>query len=517
MQAVVKFARHLIILAILASAGVSGQAFANYANAVNFYRANRLYEAAGLFFQAKELARTVSEKRAAEWYLADSLQRLGFMYSASKYYTLIVRRGPRANNPYFRKALEALGQINSSVNLGQSQVVELFKAKVDPSAIPGPARGFYFYYLGVEQYTAGKYRAARSYFERVPPGSTYSPGAEFHLGVIANLSGRHSEAISMFRKVRDRISRDPTKSLLWEQATMNLARVYYETRRFDDSISFYAQIPRNSDNWLDALWEASWAYFMTQKHNNTLGLIHTLHSPFFENRFYPESYILQSITFLRLCRYEEAKGSLKDFQKRYKDVLTAVRSMIGAYNKDNAGFFRLIYDYRTGSLRRFEKGAEVLDRVSRSDAYKEASETIRFATIEQNQLQFRAKAWGSSGLLADLRDFLNAKKRAASEDAGARLYKLAKTQYEYLRDLDNQSGLVLSEILLENINKLRRQINIEAAPSKKQFIGGLQELDPSQDQEYWPFIPAEYWEDELGYYVYNLESRCDKGDRGSGK
>ena len=88
----------------------SGQAEAGYAEALNYYRANRLYEAASMFFQAKELAQTNNEKRAAEWYLAESLQRIGFLYSASKYYTLIVRRGYKANNPYFRRALEALGR-----------------------------------------------------------------------------------------------------------------------------------------------------------------------------------------------------------------------------------------------------------------------------------------------------------------------------------------------------------------------------------------------------------------------
>jgi hypothetical protein len=497
----------MVILLVIGSTRAS-DALANYAEALNYYRANRLYEAAALFFQAKELAQTNGEKRAAEWYLAESLQRIGFLYSASKYYTLIVRRGYKANNPYFRRALEALGQINNSVNLGQSQIVELFKTKVDQSAIPGAARGFYFYYLGVEQYSQGRYKAARSYFDKVPPGSAYSAGAEFHLGVIANLAGRHSEAINYFKRVRDRVANDDNRQVLWEMATLNLARVNYEIRRFPEALGYYSEIPRDSDSWLDSLWEGSWAFFMMQKQNNALGVIHTLHSPFFDMRFYPESYILQSITFLRLCRFEEAKNSLKNFQKRYKDVLAASRSMIQTYRSDSAGFFRLIYDYRTGNLSRFQRSAEILDKVSRSDSYKEASDTIRYATVELNQLQVRGRAWSSSGLMAELREFLNLKKRAAAEDAGQRLYSMAEGYYDYLRDLDNQSGLVLSEILLENINKLRKQINVDAARSKKQFIGGLQELNINDELEYWPFVPNEYWEDELGYYVYNLGSKC---------
>jgi hypothetical protein len=42
----------------------------------------------------------------------------------------------------------------------------------------------------------------------------------------------------------------------------------------------------------------------------------------------------------------------------------------------------------------------------------------------------------------------------------------------------------------------------------------LQELNINDELEYWPFEPSEYWEDELGYYVYNLPSRCDSKEKG---
>jgi hypothetical protein len=32
----------------------------------------------------------------------------------------------------------------------------------------------------------------------------------------------------------------------------------------------------------------------------------------------------------------------------------------------------------------------------------------------------------------------------------------------------------------------------------------------NQTLEYWPF-EGEYWEDELGFYVYNLDSLCRAG------
>ena len=52
--------------------------------------------------------------------------------------------------------------------------------------------------------------------------------------------------------------------------------------------------------------------------------------------------------------------------------------------------------------------------------------------------------------------------------------------------------------------------------SDANFIGGLQELKVGQDLEYWPF-QGEYWEDELGGYVYNVNSKCGSVSTGSKK
>ncbi len=487
-------------------------AHANYAAATQNYQARRYSVAAGLYFQSYSYSKTREEKRASEWFLAQSLQQLGLFYSASKYYSVIVRRGYNDGNPYFRKALEALGNINRTLNLGQSHIVQLFKTKVDPAAIPQAARGFYFYYLGSEQFSRKSYEKAEDFFQRVPAGSPYYVGAQFHLGVIANLSGQHSRAVSLFERVRAGVSPRGKTQGMWEMANLNLARIHYETRKFPMSLQYYREIPRDSDKWLTALWEASWAFFMMQDHNNALGVIHTIHSPFFENRFYPESYILQSITHLRLCRFEQVKSSLKGFKERYQAVFKDVQAMMEQNRGKPKEFFRLVYDYRVGTLRSYQAAFPILDEVSRSDAYKEASDTIRFSTAEANELSRYAGAWKSSGLLDELQNFLSSKKSVAASDAGRRLFDEARTHYETLKDLSDQSGLIQAEMLLGKVDQLRSQLNVGTANKKTiEFIGGLQPLNLADDLEYWPFQPSEYWEDELGYYKYNIESKCSAG------
>jgi tetratricopeptide (TPR) repeat protein len=392
--------------------------------------------------------------------------------------------------------------------------VQLFKTEIRLSDVPGPARGFYFYYKGVEAFGDRSLETAEKYFSMVPAGSPYQLGAQFHEGVISNLKGRHSRAIALFEKVLAGTRERSDMKELQEMSLMNIARVNYEIKRFPEAISYYGQIPRDSENWLDAIWEASWAFFFMEKFNNSLGNIHTIHSPFFENRFYPEAYILQSITFLRMCRYDQVKESMRRFKDRYQPVFGDVKGMLNRFKGDPKGFFKYVYDYRKGDLNSYRRAEEIVKKLSQVDSFKEAMDTIRFTDRELNALR-NYREWQSSGLLESLNQFLESKKSAAVLDAGQRMYKEGTTYYTELLELSNQTKLIVAEMQLGKLASLRALIKVTGEDKKTQFIGGMQKLNINQTLEYWPF-EGEYWEDELGFYVYNMASRCvankDGGD-----
>ena len=487
--------------------------FANYTRAQQFFRSRAYMRAAPEFFKAYAYPRDKATRLKSEWGLAQSLHQLGLLYSASKYYSIIVRRGAGGGNAFFEKALEQLGKINNTINLGQSHVNKLFRTRIQPSRIPGPARGFYFYYKGLNLFNKNNFVQAAEFFRKVTSVSDYHLKAKFHLAVINNLRKRHQRAISLFEQVRRSASNSRNGQWLREQASLNIARVHYETRRFVDAIRYYSEIPRSSDNWLQTIFESAWAFFLMQKHNNTLGNIHTIHSPFFNNRFYPESYILQSITFLRLCRYKQVDRSLREFRKRYRPVLQTLNSTLGRFRGQGRNYFRLIYRYRTGSLGGKYRGINsILDALSRTDTYKEASKTIRFADQELARLTSAPGNWQSVGLLRELRSFLKGKKGLAASGAGINLLKQTRNYQRYLRRLSDQTQFIVLEKQLGKIDDLRNKLGRGTAKNKVQFIGGLKELRLTQDLEFWPF-EGEYWEDELGYYVYNLKSACRRNKR----
>lgn len=499
----------VIIAAVALTLNVTSSVYASLKSADAKLKRRNYPAAASAYFNVYSAPQSKTERIKAEWGLAKSLAKLGLYYSASKYYSIIVRRGRRAGNPFFRSAMEELGRINSKVSLGQSHIVQLFKAKIRSSDVPGPARGFFFYYKGVEAFAKSKLEMARNYFIKVPSGSSYYVGATFHLGVIANLSGSHSRAISYFEDVLKDIGRSRKYREMREMALMNIGRVHYERKNFPAAIGYYVRIPRDSDHWLDAIWETSWAFFFMEKFNNALGQVHTLHSPFFINRFYPESYILQAIVFLRLCRHSEVKRSMKLFKKRYAPVYGEIKSMLQRYSDDHRGFYKLVYNYTRGKSKKYKRAEEIIKKLSLVDAFKGARDTVHFSSREIAALRNYSSKWASSGLHAVLKDFLFSKKAIAVQDAGRRMFKLATTYYHHLIELSNQTRMIVAEMQLGKLAKLRTQISTAKTKTKIQFIGGMQALKLNQDLEYWPF-EKEYWEDELGFYVYNLPSKCSK-------
>lgn len=446
-------------------------------------------------------------RNKAEFLLAESLKNAGLPYSASFFYGRVVSKGPRFED--FRQAMNALSDLNARIPLGRANIAGLFRTKFDPISIPPSAQGFYFYYRGLETFESNPTKKlnlirARSDFDRVQGSSPYYALAQFYLGIIYSTMKNPELAVAAFKRAQGRAGSQGIREL----STMNLARAYYEMKSYRKAFGEYSRIPRDSDLWLQTLLEGAWAFFMIQKHNNTLGNIHTLHSPFFKDRFYPESYILQAITYLRLCRLDSAKDSLKSFGKNYKNKFVDLNKLLKTYNKQYTGFYDVIAKYRnTKRIQDFSEAAEIADSVSRSDAFKEGQTVVRALDKERSMLRARSGRLGD-GLVTVLRKSLEDLRLATAERTGQQGFDLAVQLFRYLQDLSNQVRLINIELLSNQTDALRSEYQGESFGSDSSEWGeGMKELDLKRQLEFWPF-EQEYWEDELGAYVYNIDSRC---------
>ncbi len=395
-------------------------------------------------------------------------------------------------------------------------MAHIFHGKVNGRSVAGKDRGFYYYHVGLYMFSNEVYSQAYSYFRRVDSDSHYYLNALYYLGILNLLRGKYSNSEHQFKKVLSRLSRKLKKKkkryfTLREMTHLNLARLYYETNKFRKAIKHYSKIEKDSDNWLTAIFEASWAFFRMGKHNNTLGNIHTVISPFFENRFYPESYVLQSITFLYLCFFNESKTALLNFKAKYNPIYKELKRIQADYRGRPLQLYNLVRRYKREKRTEYRKANQVIDQLSRINHFKETYQLEKQVRDEMELVRDMPRRFRRSRLYDKIKTGLKGWKLASMQRSGKSLLAELKYYKAYLEDLSDQGQFITLQLMEGKLDILNRSMVREKQKEYKQEVWGegMKSLRLKSVHEYWPF-EGEYWEDELGGYVYNVASKCNQ-------
>lgn len=292
-------------------------------------------------------------------------------------------------------------------------------------------------------------------------------------------------------------------SPLREEAFFSLARTHYAFRQFRAAIFYYSRITRDSSNWLDALFESSWAYFRLADYEKALGNLVTLHAPFFENEYFPESHILKAVTYYENCRYPESLSILDEFEGQYGPLRDELERLTkDAKTPDD--YYELLrkldstknaspLTVRLSGLAKGDKSLAALISSAREIEEEERKITIARGAMAQSELQKEL----SEG----------AKKRRISlvEQAGGVARAKLQAERDELKALSSQ----LFRIKFEVTKREKETLEAELRGEKQSVaLGGYRyTVAVPDDYEYWPF-DGEYWRDELGTYEYTLSKGC---------
>src|ERR1700677_4154189 len=88
------------------------------------------------------------------------------------------------------------------------------------------------------------------------------------------------------------------------------------------AVELYREIPKDTQAWHDALFESSWAHIRAAQFRSVLSNLQSLHSPFYEDFYLPESILLRGIVYLYICQYDEMEKTLALFERIYQPVQT---------------------------------------------------------------------------------------------------------------------------------------------------------------------------------------------------
>lgn len=501
------------------------------------------YEGAAIQFHKIASAEIPGDVPRAQFWLGKALYKLKFYSSSLAIFDEIVQAGPA--HPFHKLTLPWLASLSRELPEGAEvlQKVGTYKPTDLESEEFDEVRDELYYLLGRFYYQKGDLAQGIALLDQVPEKSDYYIPAQFFLGVAYTRDWKGEPAVESFKEVLRRSialreaaagkkkkekkkkvkvkgkagkrrNKDLTSvELTFEEemkqyehlAALGLANIFYMVGKFDTSIKYLDKIPLDSAYFLDAIHWAAWAEFRmvevdeenaNRHYQRTLGYVHTLNAPFFEDYLYPDALKLKAVTYYFNCRYDSAKRTVDEFNARYPKTMEDLKGILEQAPEDFA-----LYDLAL-KIRNEESGLDPFVEQVALKALQDKQLGKYFAYVaelerEMEMFDDMSGTFKSAGVGERVTEDLELALSQAREATGAEARTRITGMIKEIKDLKIEMIKVQFEIL----EKRKQQKALEQYPAKPQ------KPDIDSEHEIYKYN-GEYWQDELGYYRYEVTSIC---------
>lgn len=349
---------------------------------------------------------------------------------------------------------------------------------------------------------------AERYALRVDPQSKYGARAKFIEALVLFERRRENDALDRFKDVvrLTRPGQPHPDDKLRELAFFQLARTHFGAQQPSFSTFYYAKVERNSRLWLDALFEDSWAQFRLGRYEKALGNLLTLHAPFFEESYFPESRILEAVIYYENCRYREAKSILARFLRRYEPILAEIQR-ITEKSSTTDDYLGVLDELKNDDLASASgEQAKILSQILElALADRDLERLDRSLQEVRTELERIDGAVLGASLASHLEQALTDELRELSQRAGRAVEQRLREEQENIKSLVQQAIRIDIETARseqERIESRLRDVQSRPRDLRKTFVEWTDD-----EKIVWPF-EGEYWRDELGTYELTLARSC---------
>ena len=358
----------------------------------------------------------------------------------------------------------------------------------------------------VQRLARAELERAREIAAQVPARDAAVGEAHEVIALAALAAGDTATAEKEFEAVTRILPRGEAAVERRENALLQLARLAYA--RGDDARAqaVYAKVSRGAPQWLDALFESSWSHFRRGEDEKALGNLLTLHAPFFQGRYFPESNVLKALVLYENCRYGEARRALQDFEARFRPVHDALVRALSTWQTPQAAVESLLTRAPALLSTVPESVRPDLRRLLSTPETDAALRQIAAINVELDSMDRRAMPFRSSALALVVIPQLRAARLDLVQRTGDRARSAVALARSELRELLGQSLRLDFEIAGRE-----KELAEEPASSPQPSIRRPR-TEVDDDEELWPF-QGEYWRDELGSYRFHLGDRCARGPK----
>lgn len=478
-----------------------------FAEAQKLTASGRHFDAAVLYFNAGGVGG--SHQDVAGAMLTDSLIRAGLPNAASYFYIKTLKSG---NKSAIRRILPHLPYMIEVV--GGDLLRKYILAYTSEGDYDANTRNHFNYFLGKDELLKGDPGKALQALSRVTSGSAIVAQSAYLRAAAYAMLGQNDNAANQFKSCQRLAGKGEsrTRALREEYAdlearcTAGLARAYYQAGKHDAAEETYDDIPKSSFVWTDILFEQGWNAYAKGDYNRALGKLVTYRSPSLSFVFNPEVDVLRAQSFLGLCAYDDVDKTVSEFNSRYAGVGGQMKNFLLSHENDLSSFYGLARqayyrklhtnDMLHRALNRFIRGpyfASLLTQerainseIVRARRYGQSGNGQKFAGFVEKVLGWRVKTVRLLGGMF-VRNFMTD------------LYQ------DLLADLDKMSFIKLEMLKHAKTSLERKQIMSE--DEEGELKRGSADVNRRDYQYFWTFN-GEFWADELGDYVFALESRC---------
>ncbi|NDD92988.1 hypothetical protein EBZ37_13015 [bacterium] len=292
------------------------------------------------------------------------------------------------------------------------------------------------------------------------------------------------------------------------------ARVLYEKEKFDVADRVYDRVSKNSIVWTEILFEQAWNSFRRNEFNRSLGKLVSYKSPALSFVFNPEVEVLRAQSFLALCLYPDADRVADEFNKTYAEIGQQVKDLL----EKNRQKLSALYD--AGKLASAQPLTSskplnrLMNRFVRSPSFARWIQSERDLTAELQSIRSFSSSQPSvalergKGFPDFLNEVLNFRLKAIRALGGAFVKNSLLDYHSELISNYEKMSFIKLEMLRRFKEKLMTRRSIDEERAKGNVIPSRRD-----DQFYWSFN-GEFWNDELGDYVFALQSECGKAASG---
>ncbi|MBF0440792.1 MAG: hypothetical protein HQK54_02695 [Oligoflexales bacterium] len=394
-------------------------------------------------------------------------------------------------------------------------ILEDLAQNIKAPGLPYSFENDWNYIIGNSHASAGENSKALTYYRKVDVGNRYYMPANYQIAMVSIEEKKFEDAETALKtiiypetfKISPLSQKD--KEELYNYSNIALGRLLYQNGKFLDSARYYRKVKHNSSLFYDALFEQSWALFMSGNPKHALGSLYGASSPYFANKFNPEAKILESIIYFWMCRYDDSRNSLADFTEKYSKSVESLEAFLKRNRFDTERAYQLFEDLVSGvTSESLGIPRNVLSTAAEKDTMLLVRDQLATVLGEQESIEYNG-IFGDKSNIKDPIERIDIIKRTLKTELGKQFIKELKNLKDHYDELYSQAKFLYLELIMSEKEQLlggelHSATKVSKVSDRNQIYGW-----GNTETQGWSKVKGEFWWDEVGYHIVDIKPECN--------